>query len=198
LQLARIHEATAVGVVGGSHKVQVARDLGAAVVIDKSAEPLWPAAERAAPNGYDIVLDANGIETLGQSFAHLASPGRLVVYGFHSMFHKGGAAKTNRWARLWGAGRPDYAKLAADWLRTPRFNPLALTNLNRSVMAFNLSYMFDNQVFLAEAMAQLFAWIEAGKIQKPEVKCFPFEHVAEAHRALESGTTTGKLVLSVT
>jgi NADPH:quinone reductase-like Zn-dependent oxidoreductase len=182
LQLGRIAGCRMVGVVGSSHKVETARALGADVVIDKSREDLWPAAERAAPNGYDVVLDANGVSTLGESYAHLARPGKLVVYGFHSMMpHEG--------------GKPDWVKLAWDWLRTPRFNPLRLTNDNRSVMAFNLSYLFEQRHILEEAMGRLLGWVEEGRMTMPPVTRFPMDRVAEAHQALESGKTVGKLVL---
>jgi synaptic vesicle membrane protein VAT-1 len=182
LQLGRIMACHPVGVVGGVHKVTVARELGAEEVIDASREDLWERAERHAPEGYDVVLDANGVSTLRQSYAHLRPGGKLVVYGFHSMLVR-------------GRGRPSWPKLAVDYLRTPRFNPLAMTGDNRSVMAFNLSYLFDRQDILAEAMAELLGWVRDGRLRAPPVQSFPLERVADAHRALESGTTTGKLVL---
>jgi NADPH:quinone reductase-like Zn-dependent oxidoreductase len=182
LQLARIAGCTAVGVVGSAAKVQAAREAGAHVVIDKSREDLWRAARRHAPDGYDAVFDANGVETLHASYEHLASPGRLVVYGFATMLPR-------------GRGRPSWAKLAVDWLRTPRFDLLKMTNMNRSVMAFNLSYLFDRKAALAPAIEQLLAWADAGRLAAPRVTEYALEDVAAAHRALESGATTGKLVL---
>lgn len=184
VQLGRIAGARVVGVVGRSHKVATARSLGAEVVIDKSSQSLWGEAERAAPEGYDVVLDANGVETLRQSYEHLAPGGKLVVYGFHSMMRR-------------GKDRPSWPKLAIDWLRTPRFNPLQLTNDNKSVLAFNLSYLFDRTDMLAEAMGQLLGWVEAGRLTPPPVETFPFARVADAHRAIESGETVGKLALTL-
>jgi NADPH:quinone reductase-like Zn-dependent oxidoreductase len=183
-QLARIAGCTAVGVVGSAAKVQAARDAGAHAVIDKSRDDLWRMARRHAPEGYDAVFDANGVETLKASYEHLASPGRLVVYGFATMLPR-------------GRGRPSWPKLAADWLRTPRFDPLKLTNENRSVMGFNLSYLFERKAALIPAVEQLLAWAEESKIAPPPVTEYPLEDVAAAHRALESGTTTGKLVLTM-
>jgi len=182
VQLGRIAGCRVVGVVGSSHKVETARAMGADVVIDKSREDLWKVAEQASPRGYDVVLDANGVSTLPQSYAHLASPGKLVIYGFHSMMPRQG-------------GKPKWLKLAWDWLRTPRYNPLTLTNDNTSVLAFNLSYLFEQKEILAEAMSRLLTWVEEGKLVAPPVKQFPLDQVAEAHRAIESGTTVGKLVL---
>ncbi len=183
LQLARANDLFAVGVVGRANKVDVAKQQGAAHVIDKSTQDLWAEAERLAPKGYDVVLDANGVETLAKSYAHLRPTGRLVIYGFHTMMRRG------------GPGTPNWPKLAVDWLRTPRFNPLDLTNDNKSVMAFNLSYLFEEKQILDDAITRLMGLVRAGKITPPATRAFPMADVAEAHRAIESGTTTGKLVL---
>jgi NADPH:quinone reductase-like Zn-dependent oxidoreductase len=182
VQLGKIAGCRVVGVVGATHKLEAARALGADVVIDKSREDLWRAAEQAAPGGYDVVLDANGVETLGESYRHLASPGKLVVYGFHTMMPREG-------------GRPRWLKLGLDWLRTPRFNPIDMTGRNASVLAFNLSYLFERREVLADGMARLLAWVAEGRLRAPTVTTFPLDRVADAHRAIESGTTIGKLVL---
>lgn len=184
VQLAKIAGCHVVGVVGAAHKVEVARAHGADVVIDKSHESLWKAAERASPVGYDVVLDANGVATLRGSYRHLAPAGKLVVYGFHSMLPRSG-------------GRPNWLKLAVDFLRTPRFSPLALTNENRSVLAFNLSYLFERADILAESMARLAGWAAEGRVRPPPVRLYPLARVADAHRDLESGQTVGKLVLEL-
>ena len=180
--LGKIAGARVVGVVGSAHKVAHVESLGADVVIDKSSRDLWREAERASPKGYDVVLDANGVETLRASYAHLAPTGRLVIYGFHTMMSR-------------GRGKPNWPKLAVDWLRTPRFDPLAMTNDNKSVMAFNLSYLFERADLLAESMNALLAWVGEGKIPAPAVTTFPLDQVKDAHRAIESGGTVGKLVL---
>lgn len=182
LQLGKLAGCRMVGVVGRSSKVESARTFGADEVIDKSRENLWRGARCYAPDGYDIVLDANGAETLAKSYEHLGSPGKLVVYGFHSMLPR-------------DTGKPNYLKLAVDFLRTPRFNPLDLTNDNKSVLAFNLSYLFHRHEILQEAMDSLLAWAAAGKLQAPPVQTFPFDRVADAHRTIESGATVGKLAL---
>jgi NADPH:quinone reductase-like Zn-dependent oxidoreductase len=170
------------GVVGKTAKVAAAKSLGADHVIDKSTQDLWREAERIAPQGFDLILDANGVATLGASYKHLRRAGKLVVYGFHSMMPKTG-------------GKPNWPKLALDYVRTPRFNPLDMTNDSKSVLAFNLSYLFDRTEILHEAMAQILGWIEAGTIAPPTVATYPLADVARAHADIESGRTVGKLVL---
>jgi NADPH:quinone reductase-like Zn-dependent oxidoreductase len=183
VQLGKLAGCRVVAVVGASHKVSAARALGADEVIDKSTQDLWKEAETIAPQGYDIVLDANGVATLRQSYRHLAPMGKLVVYGFHSMLPRTG-------------GIPGKLKLARDYLRTPRFSPFDLTTRNRSVLGFNLSFLFDKTAVLERGLQQLLLWLDEGKLHPPTVTSYPFESVAAAHRDLESGQTVGKLVLT--
>jgi len=187
VQLALQADAQVVGVVGAAHKraALAAYDIP---VIDKSSEDLWAAAKTHSPDGYDLIADANGYRTLKESYEHLGPGGRLIVYGFHSMFS----------FDRHGRGRVNWPALILAWLRTPRFDPLAMTSDNRSVMAFNLSFMGHRKAILREGFDQLLAGVEAGSLHPLPVTTYPFESVADAHRDLESGQTTGKLVLTVT
>lgn len=180
-QLGRLAGVRVVGVVGGAHKVAVARASGCEVVIDKSSEDLWARARALAPGGYDAVFDANGVSTLRGSWDHLAPMGKLLIYGFASMLPRD--------------GRLNGLRLAWDWLRTPRFNPLQMTQSNRSVLACNLSFLSAHAGRLAEGMRWLLTRFEAGELHAPPVTVFPLARAADAQRTIESGATVGKLVL---
>ncbi|NUP11437.1 MAG: zinc-binding dehydrogenase [Polyangiaceae bacterium] len=182
LQIAKQEGYRAVGVVGSSKKIEAAKRMGAEQVIDKSTEDLWARAKELEPKGYDAVLDANGVETLKQSFEHTKMAGRLVVYGFATMMPK--------------KGTPNWIKLGWDFLRTPRFSPFDLLGKNKSVMAFNLSYLFDKRELLDEAMGYVLDGVKEGRFVVPEVTRFAVDKVADAHRAIESGTTVRKLVIT--
>ncbi len=181
-QLGRIAGVRVVGVVGASHKVDAARAAGCTEVIDKSRDDLWARARALAPTGFDAAFDANGVSTLRGSWNHLAPMGKLLIYGFASMLPRN--------------GRLNWLRLAWDWLRTPRFNPLQMTQSNRSVLACNLSFLSAHAGRLAEGMHWLLARFESGQLQAPPVTTYPLERAADAQRALESGRTTGKLVLT--
>lgn len=183
LSLGQILKLNMIGVVGSSHKVAKAKSRGAHHVIDKSTENLWQKAEEYCPGGYDIILDANGASTLKESYQHLKSTGKLISYGFHSMLPKKG-------------GHINYLKLAYQYLKTPRFNPIHMTNENKSVITFNVSFLMERLDYLKEGMQDMLAWIDEGKIDPPETTLFPVEQVAKAHAAIESGQTTGKLILT--
>ena len=66
---------------------------------------------------------------------------------------------------------------------------------NKSVLACNLSYLFHLEGPLTEAMERLLRWVEDGRIRPPQTTCFPLDQVAQAHQALESAQTVGKLIL---
>jgi NADPH:quinone reductase-like Zn-dependent oxidoreductase len=77
-----------VSVVGSTHKVNICKRLGATIVIDKSKlsgqsslnDKIMEASDHL---GYIAIFDANGVETIQQSYDQLTQCGRLVIYGFH-------------------------------------------------------------------------------------------------------------------
>jgi len=183
LHLLRINKNRAVGIVGTAQKKRAARSAGAAEVIDKSRENLWARAGQIRPEGYDVILDANGAATLKGSFRHLSPGGRLLIYGFASMFSH--------------SGRKNPLKLLWYYLRTPRFNPFELTGSNRTISGFNLIYLFERVSLFRDIMDQLLLWDADGRLPAMPVQSFPFEEVARAHQAIESGLSLGKLALVI-
>jgi NADPH:quinone reductase-like Zn-dependent oxidoreductase len=179
-QLGRAAGVRVVGVVGGAHKVDAARAAGASDVVVAEGD-WWTEVESLAPDGFDAIFDANGVRTLAASYAHVKPMGKLCIYGFASMLPRD--------------GRLNWAKLAWDWLRTPRFMPLAMTRDNVSVMACNLSFLSAEAALFARGMRELLARFGDGRLKPPPVTTFPLDRAADAQRALESGRTIGKLVL---
>lgn len=184
IQIAKEAGCHATGVVGHSDKVARAKALGADEVIDKSKKDLWLEAERISPEGFDVVLDANGPSTLKQSYRHVRPSGVLISYGFHSLFPKKG-------------GKPNWLRIAWDYLRTPRFHPVDMHHDNRSIMTFNLSFLFSRKDLLKEGMNFLIECFRLKKIAPVPVTIYPVEDVRKAHADLESGRTVGKLVLKM-
>ncbi|HRQ65292.1 MAG TPA: zinc-binding dehydrogenase, partial [Xanthomonadaceae bacterium] len=180
-QLGRLAGCRVIGVVGAAHKREHAQAMGAEAVIDKSTEDLWTRARALAPQGFQAVFDANGVTTLRGSYGHLARTGKLVIYGFHGMLPR--------------SGRLNWLTLAWHWLRTPRFNPLHMTQENRSVLAANLSFLQDQAPRLIEGMRWLLERFSDGRLVPLPVETFPLDDVIAAHRRIESGQSQGKLVL---
>ncbi len=183
LHLLRLNGNMVVGVVGSGRKKDPAARAGADHIIDKSAEDIWKKAEEINPEGYDLILDANGASTLMGSFSHLRPTGRLLIYGFASMFSS--------------SGKKNLPKLMWYYLKTPRFSPFDLTSQNKTVAGFNLIYLFEHVALFRDIMRQLVRWDAKGLLPPMPVTSYPFEEVAKAHKDLESGNTVGKLVLTV-
>jgi NADPH:quinone reductase-like Zn-dependent oxidoreductase len=183
LHLLKLNANMSVGVVGLSNKVDAGKGSGATFVIDKSTQDLWKKAEELSPEGYDLILDANGASTLKDSYRHLKPAGRLLIYGFASMFSR--------------SGRKNYPKLIWYYLKTPRFNPFDLTGSNKTISGFNLIYLFDRVDLFRSIMETLIRWDTEGLLPLAPITTFPFEDVVSAHKAIESGRSVGKLVLVV-
>ncbi len=172
-----------VGVVGHTSKIDAAKNAGATHIIDKSREDIWQKAEEFSPDGYHIILDANGASTLMGSYRHIGPTGRLLVYGFASMFSH--------------SGRKNWLKLIWDYMRTPRFNPFDLTGANKTISGFNLIYLFEKVELFHSIMNRVLIWESKGLIPAMPVLTFPLEDVVKAHQSLESGKTVGKLALVI-
>lgn len=183
LNLLKINGNVSVGVVGTTEKISAAKAAGATFVIDKQTDDLWKRAKEINPQGYDIILDANGASTLKNSYCHLKPAGRLLIYGFASMFSH--------------SGRKNYLKLLWYYVRTPRFNPFDLTGSNKTISGFNLVYLFSKVKLFQDIMKTLTDLDSQGKIVPSPITQFHFEDVAKAHQAIESGKSIGKLVLVV-
>ncbi len=130
--------------------------------------------------GFDLVFDALLGPWFEPAFARLCPEGRHVVFG--------AAAFMNR------RPRPDYLRLAWRYLRRPRLDPLAMMANNRGLLAFNLIWLWDRVERLPGAYRELARYLH----QPPYVGArFTFEHAPAAMTRLQTGTTMGKIVLSV-
>ena len=65
------------------------------------------------------------------------------------------------------------------------------------MLGFILRYLFERKDIVQRGMEEVLDWTGRGKLHMPAVTTYPLADVARAHRDLESGQTTGKLVLSM-
>jgi NADPH:quinone reductase len=83
VQLGKAAGARVIAVVGGEAKAQVARDLGADLVIDRRAHNFVDAVKQATGGrGADVVYDPVGGEAYAGSTKCVAFEGRIIVVGF--------------------------------------------------------------------------------------------------------------------
>jgi synaptic vesicle membrane protein VAT-1 len=179
--------ATPVAVVGRDDKRQFLveqRGIAHSSVIVRHARSfgaqLDAATDALGSNGLDCVLDAVLGPTFQPAFQRLRPAGRYVLFGAADFMSHG--------------SRPNYLALGWRYLRRPRVDPLAMISANRSVMAFNLIWLWEHAGRLSDAYAAL----ERLLPRPPHVGAvFPFDRAVEAIRLLQSGQTIGKVVLRV-
>lgn len=128
--------------------------------------------------GFDVVLDAVYGDGFRTAFNRLAPEGRYVLYGAADFMDRG--------------QRPNFLKLAWHYLRRPRLDPLAMIPLNRGLLAFNLIWLWEQAARLPESMRATLELIP----ERPHVGGrFDFTEAHAALSAIQSGKTTGKLIL---
>ena len=184
--------ANAIATVGSASKAELIRELfpeympaERIIVRDRSAfgEQVAAAAAsvtRDGPAGCDIVMDAVMGDFFKGGWSNLARGGRYVVYGAADLTPSG------------DLGILGWIKLAWKYVRRPFVDPTNLPGENKSVMGFNLIWMFDKVVELGELLRDLTAL----NLPAPKVgQTFTFDDLPNALRTFQSGATTGKCVV---
>jgi alcohol dehydrogenase len=86
-------------------------------------------------------------------------------------------------------------RLLPRYLRRPRIDPMRMMSSNRSVMAFNLIWLWDR----VDRLDALYEPMAAVLRDPPLVgRVFPFGEAPEALRWMKTGESVGKIVLEVT
>jgi len=176
MKLVKALDGHPVGTVSTQKKVDFLADLGFESWI---REPSFKAQLANKKKTFDLVLDAIGGEVQQASFNALNPMGRLVVFG---------AAEFTP-----GKNRPNYLTAAWKFLRRPKYDVMDMISDNRSVMAFNLIWLWDQ----VDIMQELLKDMMAVEITPPHVgHQFFFDQAHEAIDCLRSGKTIGKVVLT--
>lgn len=165
-QIARLRGATVYGTVGSEAKAAIARKAGAAATIDYRTQDFEAEIKKLTNGrGVDVVYDSVGKDTFDKSLNVLRPRGMLALFGFSS-----------------GPVAPfDPAVLGAKgslFLTRPGLN----------------QYIATREELVGRAQ-DLFAWLAAGKLEITIDRVFRLAEAADAHRALESRRTAGKLLL---
>ena len=127
----------------------------------------------------DLVLESIGGKIFEESFNALATSGRIIIYG--------GAQFMSQ------SSRPNYFKILYKYLTRPKVDPLSLSNSNKSIMGFNLIYLWDRPDKLQVMIKEVFNM----NLKKPHIgKIFSFKNLMGALRYFQSGRSIGKVVVN--
>lgn len=169
VQLAKQQGLTAYGIAGGAEKADYVRKLGADAVIDRLTENLTDrVTELTGGAGLHVIYDSVAGPRFTDNFSMLRQRGRVVLFGFL-------------------AGLPEadiYQAIAGDFTKC------------LSLQVFSVHCFDDEPDIRRRSMEQAITTIAEGTIQPHIHASFKLEDAADAHRLLESGSVTGKVILT--
>jgi len=179
LQLLAARGARTIALVGSERKFDLCRSLGAEYVALYASLGL---VDGIARRRVDVVFDAIGGSTYRALWRRLGRGGRYVLYGFAAAAGRRGAARFRALRELSAMG------LLA---------PYSFVSSCRSLIGFNLSLLPNRMAELREAAGEIFEAWRAGRVRPIVGERFSFERLPDAHRALASRKTQGKVVVTV-
>jgi NADPH2:quinone reductase len=165
VQLGKAAGARVIGVVGGPAKAEVARKLGADVVVDRHSQDFVEVVKaETGGRGADVIYDPVGGDTYRRSTKCVAFEGRIVVIGF-----AGGEIQS---VALNHALIKNYSIVGLHWGLYPRYEP-------------------DSLALCHEVLTALAA---EGAIRPMVSERLPLTEVADGVQRLADGLTTGRVV----
>ncbi len=180
LQLLALRGSKTLALVSSEKKLALCRELGAVEAgLYEQAEELL---DRAFGGRADVAIDAIGGRLFRRLWRKLDRDGRYILYGFAAASGKAGVARLTAARELVAMGL---------------FSPYSFVQQCRTLVGFNLSLLADRGGELRRAAAELFGEWKAGQIRPILGPRFPFDRLPDAHRALASRATTGKIVVTV-
>ncbi|NND05064.1 MAG: zinc-binding dehydrogenase [Saprospiraceae bacterium] len=127
----------------------------------------------------NVILECIGGRVLKDGFDLLAPEGRMVVYGSAHFASSGDS--------------PHYFKLLWNYLRRPKIDPLTLPKTNRSLMGFNLIWLYEE----VHKMHTILQALQNYDLGKPHIgHTFKMQDLLAALSLFQSGETVGKVVMT--
>ena len=166
IQLAKMWGAKVIAVTSSSSKGELAKSLGADVLVDANVEELGKAIREAnGGRGVNLVLEMVGGKTFDQSLLALATFGKLITFG-----------------------------MASRTAPTP-VHPGALMHGSKTISGFWLANCFGKKELLNDVIEELFQLISDGKLKPVIGATFPLSHAADAHKSMLARESVGKIAL---
>ncbi|MDQ0133290.1 NADPH:quinone reductase-like Zn-dependent oxidoreductase [Neorhizobium galegae] len=171
IQLAK-HLGAHVATTTSTANVALAKSLGADVVVDYKKDDFEKVLQ-----GYDVVLNSLGKDTLEKSLNVLKPGGKLISIS--------------------GPPDPDFARQnGSGWLLQQAMRLLSF-GIRKKARRRKIGYSFLFMTANGGQLAQITSLIEAGYIRPVMDRVFPFEKTNEALNYVETGRAKGKVVIAV-
>jgi len=179
-RIAKKYDAYIIGTVGSSSKIEFLKKEGYDDVIVRDHQFKEKLGQCLAGRELNIVLESIGGKIFKDSFDLLSPTGRIIIYGAAHYMSK--------------SSRPNYPKVIYKYLTRPKVDPLSLSDTNRSVMGFNLIYLWDKPDYMKRIVDIIINY----NLEKPYVGAiFNFDKLSAALKHFQSGKTVGKVVVNI-
>jgi NADPH:quinone reductase-like Zn-dependent oxidoreductase len=179
-RIAKKFDAYTIGITGHAEKLDLLSKEGFNVAFVRDKNFRTNLQKVLKNRELNLVLETSGDKYFQYLYKALAPQGRIITYGSAQFTPSGNA--------------PNYALLALKYLRRPRLDPLTMITENKSVMAFNLIWLYER----FELMWELMDEINKLSLDPPFIgHTFPFEKLNDALILFKSGKTMGKVVIEV-
>jgi NADPH:quinone reductase len=165
IQLGKAAGARVIGVVGGERKAEVARALGADVVVDRLSQDFVEVVKEVTEGrGADVVYDPVGGETYARSTKCIAFEGRILIIGF-----------------------------AGGTIQSAALNHVLIKNYSVVGLHWGLYQTKDPQL-VRDCHVQLTKLVADGQIRPLIGERLGLTEVADGIQRLADGSTVGRLV----
>ncbi len=179
-RIAKKFNAYTIGTVGNVKKIDLLKREGYDDVIVRGNDFSEKLNQSLSGRSLDIVLECIGGKIFSESFRQLSAGGRIIVYGA-AQYSIGGA-------------HPNYLKILTKYLTRPKIDPLTLSDKNKSVMGFNLIYLWDRVEILKKHLSTILDM----NLPKPYIgTVYNFNDLIKAVRQFQSAQTVGKVIVKV-
>jgi len=179
-RIAKKFNCTTIGTVGSRNKIEKIKNEKIDFILLRDDSFIENLKKVLANRKIDLLLESLTGKYFKPTFDLLAPQGRAIIYGASNF-----ATHTSF---------PNYLELAYKYFTRPKVDILKLIEQNKSVMGFNLIWLYDKNEYLKKLLNEL---IELN-LDKPYIgEVFEFNQLPEAIRKFQSGNTFGKVVIKV-
>ncbi|MCU0342824.1 MAG: zinc-binding dehydrogenase [Ignavibacterium sp.] len=179
-RIAKKFNCTTIGTIGSNIKINFLKNEVVDHILVRDNNFLSNLKNALGDKQLDLILESLLGKLFKPSFNLLNPTGRAVVYGASDF-----ATHTNF---------PNYFLLAFKFFKRPKIDTLRLIEQNRSVMAFNLIWLYEQKEYMRKLLDELIAL----NLKKPIVgECFKFQDMLIALKKFQSGKTVGKVVITI-
>ena len=180
-RICKKYEAYTIGSVGQAEKIGFLREKEAYDAVILRDHDFHEKLKKAlGDRSLLLIMECIGGKILKQGWEALAPMGRMVVYGNASFASHG--------------SKPNYPRLIWKFLQRPKIDPLRLPTQNKSLMGFNLIYLYEQ----TDMMHGMLRELQALQLKPQHIgHVYNFEEMHEAIYLFQRGKTVGKVVLKL-